>query len=205
MIKNLTIVTLKKSKIADFAEERNQLIKQLKTKWVFFVDSDEKISKELLKEIKQAIKNNQYNYQLKRQDWFLGKKLRFGETALIRFTRLIQKKTGQWQGKVHETFKSKLAIKTLKHPLIHQRDINVSQFLDRLNSYTNIRTKELLEQDQLFSLFQLLFYPPLKFIHNYIFRLGFLDGLPGLAIAFMMSLHSLFIRIKLYEVQKKTQ
>jgi len=204
MIKNLTIVTIKKPFIKDFAKERNQAMKNLKTRWVLFVDSDEEISKELLKEIKQAIKNNQYNYQLKRQDWFLNRKLRFGETSKVRLTRLVQKRTGQWQGKVHETFKSKLAIKTLKHPLIHQRNINISQFLDRLNSYTDIRVKELLQQNQSFSLFQLLFYPPLKFIHNYIFKLGFLDGLPGFVIAFLMSLHSLFIRIKLYEAQKQT-
>jgi len=203
MIKNLTIITIKKPFIKDFAKQRNQAMKNLKTNWAFFIDSDEKISKNLFKEIQQAIKDNHYNYQLKRQDWFLGKKLTFGETSKVRFTRLIQKKTGQWQGKIHETFKSKLAIKTLKHPLIHQRNINISQFLDRLNFYTDIRVKELLEQNQTFSLFQFLFYPPLKFIHNYIFRLGFLDGLPGFAIAFLMSFHSLFIRIKLYEAKEQ--
>jgi glycosyltransferase involved in cell wall biosynthesis len=198
MIKNLSIIILKQPQVADFAKARNQLMSQAKTDWILFVDTDESLTPALKKEIKLAIQNQSYNYQLKRQDWFLGKKLNFGETSAVRLTRLIQKGTGQWQGRIHEVFKSNLPTKTLKQPLIHQRHLTLNQFIDRLNHYSSIRASELTK----FSLFQLLFYPPAKFVHNYFFRLGFLDGLPGLAMAFMMSLHSLMVRLKLYELQK---
>ncbi len=200
MIKNLTIITLKQPQITDFAKTRNQLMAKVKTDWILFVDTDETITPALKKEIRQVIKNQSYNYQLKRQDWFLGKKLKHGETSVVRLTRLIQKGTGQWQGKVHEVFQSQLPVKILKQSLIHKRKLTLNQFIDRLNRYSSIRASELTK----FSLFQLLFYPPAKFILNYLLRLGFLDGLPGLAIAFMMSLHSLMVRIKLYEFQKSS-
>jgi len=198
MIKNLTLITLKQPQITDFAKARNQAITKVKTDWLLFIDTDEIITPTLKKEIKLAIQNQDYNYQFKRQDWFLGKKLNFGETSVVRLTRLIQKGTGQWQGRVHEVFQSQLPVKILKQPLIHKRRLSLNQFIDRLNHYSSIRASELTK----FSLFQLLFYPPAKFILNYFLRLGFLDGLPGLVMAFMMSLHSLMVRIKLYELQK---
>jgi len=198
MTDNLSIITIKQPFITDFGKVRNQALKNAQTSWVLFIDSDETISNNLEKEIKKAVKNKSFNYQFKRQDWFLGKRLNFGETSKAKLTRLVQKGTGQWQGKVHEVFQSTLPIKILKYPIIHQRHLSINQFLDKLNHYSSIRAKELKH----FSLFQLIFYPPLKFLQNYIFRLGFLDGLPGLAMAFMMSLHSLMVRIKTYELKQ---
>ncbi|MFC1627325.1 glycosyltransferase family 2 protein [Patescibacteria group bacterium] len=198
-------ITLRKPNITDFAKERNHLLKKASKDWILFLDSDETVSLALKKEINQAIKNPEYNYQLKRQDIFLNRKLRFGETSRVKLTRLVQKETGKWQGRVHEVFKSILPLKTLKTPLTHQRAISLSEFLNRLNFYSSLRAQELFDNHQSFRLlqFQLIFYPPLKFIQNYIFRFGFLDGLPGLAMAFFMSLHSLFVRIKLYELQNR--
>ena len=195
MSKDLTILTINQPNITNYSKVRNLMLKKAKTPWVLFLDSDEKLSAVLKKEIKKVIQNKHYNYELKRLDYFLGKKLRFGETSRFKSTRLIQKNSGQWQGIVHERFISKLPVKTLKNPIIHKRDLTISQFIDRLNTYSSLKV---LEEKQ-FSFFKLLFYPPLKFIQNYIFRLGFLDGTPGLLMAFSMSLHSLMVRVKAYE------
>jgi hypothetical protein len=195
MNKSITIITLNQSNLTNFSKVRNLELSKVKTPWVMFLDSDEKLTSALTQAIDQAIKNKDYNYQLKRQDWFLGSLLKFGETSRFRSIRLVQKGTGQWQGKVHETFNSTLPTKTLKYPLIHQRNINVTSFIDRLNTYSSFKATE----EKQFSLLKLLLYPPSKFIQNYFFRLGFLDGLPGLIMAFSMSLHSLWVRIKVYE------
>ncbi len=197
MTKNLTTLTLDQPSVTDFSLARNNLMKKAKTDWVLFLDSDEKISDNLKTEIKKAIKNDSYNYQLKRIDYFLGKKLKFGETSRIRLARLIQPKTGEWQGKVHEEFVSKLPLKTLKNPLIHQRKMNLTQFIDKINYYTTLRSEEI----DRFSLLKLFIYPPLKFIHNYFIRLGFLDGCHGFIMAWMMSFHSTLVRLKTYEHQ----
>lgn len=196
-MKNLTILTLNLPEIKNFSKVRNLELSKAKTDWVLFLDNDEKLPPKLKNEIQRAIQDKNHNYQLKRQDYFLGRKLRFGETAKFRSTRLIQKGTGRWQGKVHEQFSSKLSTKTLQTPLTHQRDITLSQFIARLNNYSSLRALELKN----FSLLQLLFFPIVKFVQNYLFRLGFLDGLPGLIMAFSMSLHSLMVRVKIYEKQ----
>ena len=47
----LSIITLSGENITDFAETRNIELAKAKSDWVFFVDSDEKITPELKKEI----------------------------------------------------------------------------------------------------------------------------------------------------------
>jgi len=199
--KHLTVITLNQKNISDFATARNLALAKVKTNWVFFLDSDETIPLKLQLQILKATTNKNFNYQIRRQDIFLNKTLYFGETAAVRLTRLIQKGTGRWQGTVHETFVSQLPVKTLKTSLVHHRLITLHQFLDRLNYYTDLRARELNNQGSCFCGLKLLLYPPLKFIYHYFILLGFLDGLPGLAMAFFMSLHSLFVRIKLYELK----
>ncbi|MEA3355200.1 MAG: glycosyltransferase family 2 protein [Patescibacteria group bacterium] len=195
MNKNITILTVNQPNISDYSKVRNLMLQKTVTDWSFFLDSDETLTTALKKEINKAIQNKKYNYQLKRQDYFLGRKLRFGETSKFKSTRLIQKNQGQWRGRVHEIFISSLPTKLLKNPIIHQRNITVSDFINKINHYSELRSKEINNK----SLLKLLFYPPLKFIQNYIFRLGFLDGIPGFIMAFLMSFHSLMVRIKVYE------
>ncbi len=187
----LKILTLNQTKITDFAAARNKLMSSVKDDWILFLDSDEKLSAS----IDPAQLDKRFNYSFKRQDWFLGKKLQFGETASVRFVRLVQPGSGYWQGKVHERFVSRLPLRLLPQTILHRRQITLSQFLDRLNWYSSLRAEEI----NRFSLFELLVYPLVKFVKNYFWHLGFLDGLPGLAMAFMMSFHSLAVRVKQYE------
>lgn len=177
--------------ITDFAAARNRLLSGRSERWVLFLDSDESLSAP----IRYRHLNPKFNYAFFREDWFLGRRLKFGETATVTFTRLVQPGTGRWVGRVHERFVSDLPVKVLPQKIIHRRKITLAQFWDRLNYYSGIRAEEISR----FSLFELLVYPPVKFVKNYIGHLGFLDGMPGLIMALMMSLHSLFVRVKVYE------
>src|SRR3990167_7350068 len=95
------------------------------------LDDDEVLSGPLPENL-----SKNYNYAFRRDDWFLGRKLRFGETASVRLTRLIQPGTGKWVGKVHERFESNLPVLTLKAPkILHRRQITISQFIDSLIFY----------------------------------------------------------------------
>lgn len=197
MTKLITFITLKRPRVIDFSQARQELLRPVTTPWAFFLDSDEAISPALRREINQSAKHKAYNYAVKRTDWFLGRQLNFGESGHNRFVRLVQPKTGSWQGQVHEKFISSLPVKTLVNPLLHRQNISIRRFIHRLNYYSSLRAVEL-AGDSL-NLVKLIFFPGFKFIYNYFFRLGFKDGFPGLALAFFMSLHSLMVRVKVYE------
>lgn len=181
----------------NFAAQRNFGLKQVRTDWVLFIDSDEIVTPPLAREIKSTITTSIYSaYSLRRLDIFLGKKLRFGETGHINLLRLARINAGRWHRPVHEIWRIKGSVGQLKSPLYHSPHPTLAGFFNKINHYTDIEAGYRRRQ---FDLFELIFYPPGKFFYNYFIKLGFLDGIPGLIMAVMMSLHSLLVRIKLYE------
>ncbi len=190
----------------DYSAQRNFALSKVKTQWALFLDSDETIPQALKNQIQTAIQNQHVQgYYLKRQDKFLGKTLKHGETGHIKLLRLAQKSAGKWHRPVHEVWHISGPNQTLSTPLIHTPHLNLDQFLDKINTYTTIEATHRSSQHQKLNLLQLLLYPPAKFIQNYFFKLGFLDGYPGLIQAFFMSLHSLTVRIKQYEQTNPNQ
>ena len=75
----------------------------------------------------------------------------------------------------------------------------IAEFLSEINTYSTIRAKELLDNNISEPNYKAYFYPLFKFVQNYFFRLGFLDGAAGFIYAFMMSFHSFLVRAKLYQ------
>lgn len=200
----LSTIVLKTDKpITDFALERNALLAKLAKApgdWVLFVDSDEVVSDDLAAEIRLKIQDLKYQgYYLRRLDNFWGRTLHFGETGNIKLLRLAKKDSGKWERKVHEVWNVSGKVGELKNPLLHFPHPTISEFIDSINRYTDIDTAELSREGKKFSCFTALANPIGKFLVNYFLKLGFLDGNAGLVYAFMMSLHSLTVRVKLYD------
>lgn len=185
----------------DFATHRNVALKQAKHAWVFFIDDDESISSELAEELHHV--DERFDaYQLKRTDTFMGKVLEHGETSSVRPVRFAKKTAGLWVRPVHEVWEIHGSVGQLQHVLTHVPHISIESFIEKLNRYTTIEAEHRKSTGMRFSLLQLLCFPLAKFIQNYALKGGFIDGFPGLAMAYMMSLHSLIVRVKMYETPK---
>ncbi|HUS60105.1 MAG TPA: glycosyltransferase family 2 protein [Nevskiaceae bacterium] len=183
----------------DFATQRNFGLKQAKREWVLFIDADERVSAVLAREIRQVAQGNFLaGFYLKRQDWLWGKALKHGETVKVKLLRLGKKGAGEWQRKVHETWEIKDKTGQLKNPIIHYPHQTISEFLSHLNFHSSLHAEALKKEGIKPSFFRVLINPFGKFIQNYFFQLGFLDGMPGLISALMMSFHSFLARAKLY-------
>lgn len=188
----------------DFSGQRNFGLFKAKGDWILFVDADEVVSSQLRQEIESKTVNiNGINgFFFKRIDYFFGRWLKHGETAFVRLLRLARRGSGQWRGKVHETWQIKGEVGCLDNPLIHKRNLTIDEFLIRINFYSSLRAKELYLQKVKTNWFYIVSYPLGKFIQNYFFRLGFLDGKEGLTMTVMMSFHSFLVRAKLFLLWK---
>lgn len=194
----------------DFSKLRNFGLEKAKGDWILFVDADERISEDLKDEISYLIsfggRRKQLNgYFIKRTDFMWGKELKYGETGNIKLLRLAKKGKGMWEGMVHETWKVKGKIGQLKNPLMHYPHRSIDEFLKEINFYTSIKVKELYGQNVHASWFSIIAYPLGKFLLNYFIKKGLLDGIPGLIVAIMMSLHSFILRGKLWIWQRKKE
>ena len=206
------IVVKEKFPIQDFSEVRNRALDRVRGEWVMFVDSDEIVTAELKEEILyrfripsttlRASMSGMTGYKLRRRDGFLGKWLRYGETAGVRLLRLAKKDVGQWVRPVHEVWKINGKIGELKNPLLHYSHDSVDEMVEKIDIYSGIeaeyRSKKQVNRLSGYQVItEMILFPVGKFIQNYILRLGFLDGMEGFIHAGMMSFHSFLVRAKL--------
>jgi len=189
----------------DYSAQRNFALSHARGDWVIFVDPDEEVTMPLRQEISRILDSPDplKGYFIQRRDVFLGRELRYGETGRSRLLRLARKRAGHWQRPVHEVWLIKGKTGKLVNPLYHYPHPSLGEFLTNINFFTEMDALELPREGKKFSLDRVFLNPLGKFLQNYIFRLGFLDGFAGLVMAFMMSLHSLIVRVKMYEVSKK--
>lgn len=199
---------IKKALADDFASQRNFALSQVKNEWAFFVDADERVTTELASETKNKItKSKDINgFLIKRIDCFIGKWLEHGEIGGIReiggiggvrLLRLAKKGSGRWIRRVDEKWEVRGKVELLKNPLLHYSHTNLTEFLESINERSSLNAKQLFEEGKKVIFFD-WFKPLAKFIQNYFFKLGFLDGTAGFVFAVIMSLHSFLVRGKLY-------
>lgn len=190
----------------DFSAQRQFGIDKSENDWILFLDADERITPELATEIKENVTENttQGGFLIQRRDFMWGKMLMHGETGRIRLLRLFNKKHGKLIGKVHEKWESNKEIGYLENSILHYPHPSISEFLKEINFYTDLRAEELYKSGKKAGFLSVIAYPKAKFFKNYFLKGGFLDGMPGLVHAVLMSLHSFLVRGKLWQLSNKT-
>lgn len=193
----------------NFSNQRNFGLQMARSGWALFVDADERLTRGLKNEI-QKITSSQIllehklcGFYVRRIDVLWGKELNYGETGSIKLLRLAKRGKGVWAGKVHERWEIEGLIGKLKNPLLHYPHQTISEFLKKINFYTDIRAQDLYSKKIKVYFASIFLYPLGKFILNFFIKRGFLDGIPGLIVAILMSFHSFLVRGKAYVQSRK--
>ena len=169
--------------------------------WILQLDADERVTPELVKEIKEKIGNwkleignsDVVGYWIPRKNWFLGRFLTKGGQYPDYTLRLYRKGKGRLpQKSVHEQAVVEGKTEYLKNPLIHVADLNFSRYLLRFDRYTNLIEAELEEKKIGFGFIPLVkylfFLPATWFFLTYIRHKGFMDSWQGFVFSFFSSL-----------------
>ncbi|RCK77450.1 MAG: hypothetical protein IGBAC_1759 [Ignavibacteriae bacterium] len=186
-----------------FANAKNYALQFVTNKWVFSIDADERITKELKDEINQLIslENNEYcGYMVARRSYFLGKWIKHCGWYPNYVTRLFQKEYGRYNNlNVHEQLIVDGKVGMLKNDLIHFTDKNLFHYFNKFNTYTSLAVEDLLNSKQKFSYKNLLINPIFTFFKMYFLKLGFLDGIHGLILCTLSSFYVFTKYAKLWE------
>ena len=139
--------------------------------------------------------------------------------------RLRNQATSMCDMEVHEHVMVDGPTAKLKNPLRHHNVDSLARYIEKHNEYSNWEAgvwQQAQRRDQLPELSPSLFgsqaqrrrwlkkkffavpgAPVLLFLYKYVFRLGFLDGLPGLIYCVFQSTQLFHVKAKIYELRAK--
>lgn len=171
--------------------------------WILCLDTDERITPELQKEILSTINN-----ELSTADgyWIARKNIIFGRW--IEHTgwypdyqlRLFRRGKGRFEEKhVHEMVKVMGEVSYLKNNLIHYHYSTIFQFLNKLNIYVVNEAEQLIKGGYEFKWQDAIRFPVKEFLSRFFAREGYRDGFHGLMLSLLMAFYHLLIVAVIWE------
>lgn len=131
----------------EFAKWRNEGLKAAQGDWILYVDADERVTPGLRDEIQSVLPNAKFNaYQIPRQNYYLGQKVRFGGSWPDYVKRLFKKNNlRKWERELHEdpVFEGEMAV--FQNPLIHFTHRDLSSMVDKTKEWSKIEAQLLFE------------------------------------------------------------
>ena len=176
-----------------YANQKNHAAEEASNDWILSLDADESLSEALEAEIWRFKKNEPEcdAYTMPRLAQYLGRWIRHSGWYPDRKIRLYDRRKATWVGKfVHETVRVSGKVGHLDSNLLHFTCDSLSEHLRTMDSYTTLAAQQLLENGEPVTFLRILLTPPWTFFQTYVLKLGFLDGVEGLAIANMAALYN---------------
>jgi glycosyltransferase involved in cell wall biosynthesis len=187
-----------------FGRQKQFAVEQAAHDWVLCLDADERVSPELAASLVRALQAPVSPvYRMARRNRFLGRWLRHGEGYPDWSVRLFDRREARWSDDpVHEKVLFAVTPGTLEGDLLHESAEDIGRYLEKQNRYTTLAAQELHRRGRRAGIADLMLSPLVRFLKFYVLRLGFLDGLPGLAHISVGCMNSFMKYAKLAELQK---
>ena len=174
-----------------FGPQKHFAVEQATHEWVLCVEADERVSTQLANAVTNSVSSAPTGdslvgqtkaFRFARCNRFMGKYLRHGEGYPDWSLRLFDRRAAHWSDDaVHEkVIVDRGEIGTLTGDLLHESAESIDNYLAKQNRYSSLAAEIALAQGKRASVAQLLLSPVVRFVKFYFFRLGFLDGIPGL-------------------------
>ncbi len=190
-----------------YLEQKNFANAKAEYPYIISIDADEALSDELRKSI-LTIKDslNADGYEMNRLTNYCGKWIRHGGWYPDRKLRLFHRDKFEWGGgKIHENVIMKVAdatIERLSGNLLHYSYYSISEHIAQANHFTNLTAELAVEKGKQSGIIKILFSPIVKFIKDYIIKLGFLDGYYGYIVCRISAQATFMKYAKIKQIKK---
>lgn len=183
---------------------RNYAISKAKGDWILILDADEEINKELQEELVKISQDDSVDYlKIPRKNIIFNKWMRNACWWPDFNIRFFKKGSVKWNGFIHRPPE----IVGIGHELppreelaiVHYHYTSVGQFIERMNRYTDVQAKELIDAGYRFSWRDILEKPLSEFLSRYFAGRGYQDGLHGLALSLLQGVSFLVMYLKIWD------
>ena len=193
--------------------------------WVFYIDADERMTPELVANIRRAVGDAGGNvaFRVQRRDFFLGTWLRHVQASPF-YMRLFRPEHMRYERLVNPISIADGPVGAVDGYLDHfPFSKGVSHWIERHNSYSSLEARQIMQnraeqkafspalaftakdfherryhQKELF--YRLPFRAVVKFVLLYVGKRGFLDGRAGLTYAVLSAIYEYLIVVKVREI-----
>jgi len=185
---------------------RNFALSRATGDWILLIDADEELSGTLRKKLEEIIENNVFDYiEIPRKNIIFGKWIEYSRWWPDYLVRFFKKGKISFSEKIHEPPKTQGVSLRLEaseeNSLIHYNIQSVSQYLERINRYSDIQAEELIKAGYKFNWRDLILRPNNEFLSRYFSGGGYKDGLHGLVLGLLQAFSELTVYLKVWERQ----
>jgi (heptosyl)LPS beta-1,4-glucosyltransferase len=190
----------------NFAAQRNFALRSARTRWVFFIDPDERMTAPLAADIMATLREpDAAAYRVPRRNFLFGREVRHTGWYPDYQFRLLDAERCRYDEsrEVHEFPLFSGEAGTLHSPLLHNNYRTWRQFARKQLAYSSLHAKTLLAEGRRASRKNIVGQPLRELNRRLIEYRGYRDGALGLALSAAMALYTLVVYVKLWRLQAR--
>lgn len=159
------------------AAQRNAAIGQARNEWIFALDADERVPDVLRDELGAVLRAPAHQvYQVRRQNFYLGRELIRGRWGKDWVTRLFTRERRFVERRVHEGLEPVADTGRLDGTLRHVPYRDLAHQVEKMHRYARWGAEDMFDRGERASLWDLGFHPVGRFLRAYLLQGGVLDG-----------------------------
>ncbi len=187
-----------------YVPQKRYALSLASNEWVLSLDADERVTPELKEEIINLSPSEYSGFKIRRKNFLMTKEITSCGWEKDFQLRLFKKdKTDLNERLVHEKFITEGNVGTLKNPMLHYTFESFTDYFNKINRYTSLKSEELLKKKKKIGGWTIFSHSVSAFFAFFFIRRGFKDGVYGLIISFLHSVSTMMNYIKLWELQHK--
>ncbi len=200
-----------KNVFSDYGTQKNLALEKASHEWVLNLDADERISDHLKNEILMfkkksgtgAVEDDADGFKINRKTTYLGRWIKHSGWYPDCKLRLFRKSKSKWRGRIHETLVLDGKTIRMAGDILHFTYRDITDHIQRLNKYSRLQALDIVDKKKKALFLRALLMPPVTFTRFYFWKLGILDGFPGLVIALVSSWATALKYLKAIELKRK--
>lgn len=192
-----------------YSEQKNFANSLASNDWVFSIDADEAVSEELAASIagfKRSDCTDRDVFSMNRLTNYCGHWIRHCGWYPDRKIRIWNRNVGRWKGEIHETIEFAQTVEEhrLNGNLNHYSYNSIEGHIRQADKFTTLTAEDAFEKGKRCdSIWKLRIKTFWKFFHDYVFKLGFLDGYYGYVVCKISAFATFMKYSKLHEKTKQ--
>jgi len=194
-----------------FPAERKYVLQHTSHNWILSLDADMIVPPALAKEIQDLLAKGPEcdGYRMRCLNHFLGREIRHCSWFDYRFLRLFDKRKGDYDlsKRVFDQFICTGRVGKLKNYLIHHQTESLEEYMQKMTRlFAPLTADEYHARGVCLRWWNMPWYfglkPGLVFVHKYVLKRGFLDGVPGFIICLNSAILYYFVFSILWDRQR---